>query len=616
MSDRAPLRVLLIEDSPADAELIKLELESAFRIRALERVVDRPGLTTALDKPWDVILCDVTLPGFGAFEALELFTARDTDTPFVILSGTIGEEATVDLLKAGARDCVLKSNLPRLPMVVMHELAEAETRGQVRRAEAELRESEALLRLAVGGAGMVVWKWELRTGHMQFAGDVQRIFAVSAPTTIDELFGRVHPDDLPDMIASMDSARRGTSVPIDVRIVGEDGVLRWTSSWGDFLLDETGEVTAMVGATVDVTERRVAEEALRRTTGALETILASSPVAIMTADGDLRMTRWNPSAERMLGWRESEILGKRIPHVPPEDMEATARLIERAREGEPVANVETRRLRKDGSTVDVSLSLSALVDAHGEYAGILGMLLDISDQVEARQKLEESLEKIFDGDRQRRALLQRLVQAQEEERQRIAADIHDDSIQALTTLVLRLGLATAEVTDPRQHQALAQAEGAAREAIARLRHLIFELRPPELDQEGLAAALGLRLESLREETGIDYTIEDRADGCKLAPEARLVLYRIAQEALMNIRKHAGARTVRVELDCNDGQARVRIADDGSGLPAGAVDREERGHLGLAGMRERAEMAGGWWRISSEPGEGAVVEFAIPCGGRP
>jgi signal transduction histidine kinase len=139
---------------------------------------------------------------------------------------------------------------------------------------------------------------------------------------------------------------------------------------------------------------------------------------------------------------------------------------------------------------------------------------------------------------------------------------------------------------------------------------MFELRPPALDREGLGAALRMYLEHNEDEQGPVYEVEDRLDS-ELSPEVRAVVYRIAQEALTNIRKHAQAKRVNVLLEPMGVGVRVRIADDGVGLPPGQSDRSAPGHLGLTAMRERAEMAAGWFRIESPKDGGTVVEFWIP-----
>jgi signal transduction histidine kinase len=222
-------------------------------------------------------------------------------------------------------------------------------------------------------------------------------------------------------------------------------------------------------------------------------------------------------------------------------------------------------------------------------------------------RLHEDLRR---ADEARRMLLARLVAAQEDERARIAADIHDDSIQIMSAVNLRLGLLRRSVTDPDEARSLERLENTVRLAVARLRHLLFELRPPALDHEGLGPAVHTVLEQLEEQFDLVGHLENKLRN-EPPDQARIVLYRIAQEAMTNVRKHAQARHVEVILESTDGGARVRVRDDGIGFSADDTDRPEPGHLGLTSMRERAEMAGGWFRVKSEPGSGTEVDCWVP-----
>jgi signal transduction histidine kinase len=164
--------------------------------------------------------------------------------------------------------------------------------------------------------------------------------------------------------------------------------------------------------------------------------------------------------------------------------------------------------------------------------------------------------------------------------------------------------------DPAQRQSVDQLETTVQQAIGRLRHLLFELRPPALDREGLASALRLYLQAMREESGTQAVLTDRLVH-EPPLDARVALYRVAQEALANVRKHAKARNVEVLLDERDRGVSVRIRDDGRGFAPHEAERHRPGHLGLTAMRERTQTMGGWLRLDSAPGSGTTVEFWMP-----
>src|SRR4051812_20150699 len=210
--------------------------------------------------------------------------------------------------------------------------------------------------------------------------------------------------------------------------------------------------------------------------------------------------------------------------------------------------------------------------------------------------------------RERGKLLAHLVAVQEDERRRIALDVHDDYLQALTAVRMQLERLSGGLADPEQR---ASAEKLAHDVTAtteRMRSLVFDLRPPALDWAGVASALRLYLDETQERFGLSYKLDSRLDEEPPA-EVRVVAYRIAQEAITNVVKHADASSVEVALSAREGGVHATVRDDGRGIEGAPSARS----FGLAAMRERAESAGGWWRIDSTPGAGTAVEYWLPGG---
>jgi signal transduction histidine kinase len=208
-------------------------------------------------------------------------------------------------------------------------------------------------------------------------------------------------------------------------------------------------------------------------------------------------------------------------------------------------------------------------------------------------------------------LLAELVAAEEETRRRIAVDIHDDTAQAVAAAGLRMDALAATLENPAEREAVLQARAALIEANRRLRRLLFELRPPALDQAGLGAALELFLTDSFAHDGFDWRVENRLDD-EPAPEARAILYRVALEALTNVRKHAHASMVQVLVERQGAGVMLRVRDNGAGFDLPEPDApSEAGHIGLVSMRERAEAAGGRFEMRSAPGSGTTVEFWMP-----
>ena len=228
---------------------------------------------------------------------------------------------------------------------------------------------------------------------------------------------------------------------------------------------------------------------------------------------------------------------------------------------------------------------------------------------ERTAELTESLRQLRAVDDDRRHLLRKLVDAQEDERQRLAGDIHDDPVQKMVATSMRLQMLRRRVHDPALLEEFDKLLGHVKSSITSMRHLIFELRPSVLDDEGLAAALEEHMDKVG--NGIDFSLRNELTDEPPA-QARVILYRIAQEALANIRKHARAEAVRIVLRSHADGFLVTISDDGEGFTVSDVPSSAPGHLGLTAMRERAAIAGGWCRVHSLPGVGTTVEFWVPA----
>ena len=214
-----------------------------------------------------------------------------------------------------------------------------------------------------------------------------------------------------------------------------------------------------------------------------------------------------------------------------------------------------------------------------------------------------------------RALSERLVEAQDDERARIAADVHDDSIQVLAAVDLRLGTLRNRLRNraPEEAAAADTAMDAVQSASLRLRHLLFELETPVLDAplpDGLRDAAA----HVFEDSDVAWSVEERGRA-PLPQQVRVSAYRIAREAMVNARKHARAGRVTVSVDATDRGVEVHVVDDGMGVVHTGSLRSGRRHSGVVGMRDRALASGGWWRWGPGPrGVGTDVSFFLPVAG--
>ncbi|HEX6579814.1 MAG TPA: PAS domain-containing protein [Actinomycetota bacterium] len=304
-------------------------------------------------------------------------------------------------------------------------------------------------------------------------------------------------------------------------------------------------------------------------------------------------------------WMEDAELWVRSIH--PDDRE---RVVQEHRDSNAHAErfmAEYRILTKAGREVWIRDEAVPVRSEDGTVVYWRGVMVDITPQKLAEGQLRSSLEEVRRMVAQRRELAQLLETAQEEERRRIAADIHDDPIQVMSAVDMRLQLLLARPDRFDAHE-LGELAEELRSAIDRLRNLLFELRPVALDLEGLTPAIAMYVEHSAKEAGWSWEVINELDDEPL-PDARVSFYRIAQEGITNARKHADATHLDVRLTSVESGLLLRIVDDGDGFDPS--EKAAPGHLGLATVTERAELAGGWCRVLSAPGEGTVLECWMP-----
>jgi PAS domain S-box-containing protein len=373
----------------------------------------------------------------------------------------------------------------------------------------------------------------------------------------------------------------------------------------DLLADIVGQLVR------DVEERSHDQEVLRRSEERFRALIESAPDAAVIADERGCIVLVNRQTEELFGYPREEILGRPVELLLPERFRSIHVEHRRTYDADPGTRpmgvgLELAGRRSDGSEFPVDISLSSIETSDGRLA--TAFVRDITERERAADELR-TLEQIVHAEEERRVLLAHLVRAQEDERARIASDIHDDSIQVMAAASMRLQILRSELADPAHRAMLTRLEETVLGSIARLRHLLFELRPRILDSDGLGAALRLYLDELDPDVPFEISFEDRLRR-EPSPDTRVIVYRIAQEAVTNVRKHANAQHMSVTLDTDNGGVLLRVLDDGDGLPA-EIDESQPGHLGLAAIRERAELAGGWTRLSGPPEGGVFVEAWVP-----
>ena len=388
---------------------------------------------------------------------------------------------------------------------------------------------------------------------------------------------------------------------------------------------ETGAPLGTVWVAEDVTELRSAERALRAANVELlrfKALVEACPEFIAIADLDGNVLYVNPPGRAMVGLPpDVDVSTTRITDYLTEEGLALSLAVEQPAviehgswEGE-----STLRNLQGGPAIPVQIA-SFLMPGDpdsGEPITLATVQRDLSDRVRAERALRHLAE-------QRQRLLSRLVDAQDAERAHIAAEVHDDSVQALAAVDLRLGLLSRRITAEAPHllEHVDPLRATVSEATDRLRTLLFDLSPVDLDH-GLAPALRETAREIFDGSSTEVTVTDLdgeggqtragdagAGGADAAVSGLRVAHRIVKEALFNVRKHARADHVSVSVQqCGDGLD-VQVVDDGVGIPDHRVTPVS-GHLGLATMQNRAEIAGGQWSVERRPEGGTKVSLWLP-----
>lgn len=536
-SPHKPLHVLLVEDSQDDADLILLELSEAGFDIVSKRVETEAAMRQAMmDNRWDIVISDYNLPNFSAHEAMSVLNEADAgipdapnhqlqhfgevevsgwkikrrttiglmrkderrSCPFIIVSGCIGEESAIAMMKEGASDFVMKNKLSRLVPVIERELKDAVMRQEHRQAQDALRANEKLLKGITSALGE-----------------------------------------------------------------------------GIYVLNEGGKLLFM-----------------------------------------------NPEAERLLGWSEQElscrdvhmtIHSKKLDGTPMP--ESACGVLGVLRDGGVHRTEDDVYWRKDGSPIHVSIVATAIME-NGKAVAAVAAFQDISQRKQAERELLESREQL-------RELSAYHQSVREEERTRIARELHDELGQMLTGVKLdAMWLATRlSGEQPNIVDKVASMSKLIDETLDAMRRVAADLRPMMLDDLGLAAAIEWLVEDFGKRTGISLQLEmDMGQGqcdcdchgadCGLDTEVATAAFRIVQECLTNVARHAQAKHVLISLDCHNGKLMMLLSDDGKGISIGS-ENNKRNAYGIIGMRERAQRLGGNLQLFSIPGNGTAVVAIMP-----
>jgi PAS domain S-box-containing protein len=347
-------------------------------------------------------------------------------------------------------------------------------------------------------------------------------------------------------------------------------------------------VTTMVLAVALVTSL---VDRLREQRALLDELFEQAPQAVALMDANDRVVRVNREFTRLFGYAPAEVIGRRLDElIVPEEVRAVREVPARETEGE--------RLRKDGTRLQVAM-LRVPVVVPGGQVSVYGIYQDISERKRAQELLQSFSKK--------------LIETQEGERRRVARELHDEIGQVLTAIRLNLNAVQHSVSAPIARK-LDESIAIVDRALQQVRNLSLDLRPLMLDDLGLVAALRWYVDREAQRAGLTAEFIAGELQKRLSPELETACFRIAQEALTNVARHAKATHVRVELSQRGEELHLVIRDDGIGFDAGTMGGAvSASRLGLTGMRERALIVGGRIEFVSAPGQGTEIHARFPLG---
>jgi len=475
---------------------------------------------------------------------------------------------------------------------------------EFRRAEAERNVADDRLRLAMESGKSVGWDWDLKTNRDTWFGDLATIFGIASNLYVGHVedFRRsVHPDDRGLVWKAVkDAIESHSPYTAEFRVVWADGTVRWVAAKGQFYYSAAGDAERMLGMAVDITERKDAEELLRRKEMELKEAQRLAGVGSWQWDQDTDAVVWSEELYRIAG---------RDPSLPAVNYKEHGQLFTRESWERLQGAVETALLtgepyelvlemvRADGTHRWIMARGEAQCDSTGHLAGLRGTIQDITERKVAEDALSS-----MNG---------RLIEVQESERARIGRDLHDDIGQRLAALAMALEHVKGLQPDASGEavSCLDALQEQTAEIITAVQALSHELHPPRLMYLGVVSAMQGFSGELSRQKHVEIDFRHENVPRSVPPDVSLCLFRVLQEALHNAVRHSRVRQFNVHLRGTGDAVHLAIRDEGVGFD---VDAASRGlGLGLNSMRERLKLVGGELFIESQSTRGTTVLARAP-----
>lgn len=387
----SPCLVLYLEDSDLDAELVLARLKKSELDVQVVRVISRVDYEEKLrSQRFDIVLSDYQVPGFSGIDALALARQIRPEAPFIFVSGAMGEELAIETMKEGATDYVLKQRLARLPMAIERALTDVRERRARRASESAYQAADEKLRFAQEAAGMGVWELNLETGVLTCSPTCKKNLGLPQDVQVTHklLLEIIYPEDRDRVAASIqESIRQQADYNVEYRVAWPDGQIHWVNVRGRFAASAPGVPPGMSGVSIDITERKRAEEQLKASEARFRAIVEMNPECVKLVAADGTVLQMNPSGLKMIeAESEEKVVGHSVYSViAPEDLDAYREFNERICRGER-GTLEFDIIGLRGTRRHMETNAVPLNDPQGRM-----IQMAVSRDITARKRAEEAL---------------------------------------------------------------------------------------------------------------------------------------------------------------------------------------------------------------------------------
>jgi PAS domain S-box-containing protein len=523
-----------------------------------------------------------------------------------------------------------------------------------RRTEKALLDANQRLQSILIANEVATWTWDIVNDRLIADENLARLFGVSrkdaAGGPIEKYFQAVHPEDRATVRAAVGKALEGPNdrYAVEYRVVRKDGTTSWVAARGKVERDARGKPKYFPGVILDITERKASEQEAKKLHHKLEqqSRLFDTTLSTITDFAYIfnragQFVYVNQALLNLWGLKLEDAVGKDFYELgyPEELAGRLARQIQQVFETKTGLTDETPYTSPTGAGGYYEYIFRPVLDFDGEVQEVAGSTRDITERKRVEEELRQSQERfrvlaetlenqvrartteleernsdVLTQSEHLRDLSVRLMETQDQERRRIARELHDSAGQTIVALLMSLGRISTEIktSSPRLVELLDETRAYAKELEQEIRTTSYLLHPPLLDEIGLRAALHWYAEGLKQRAGLEVELDIRWELERPPREMELTIFRVVQECLTNIHRHSGSQSARIRIACEGGSAVVEVRDAGCGMGAERLSKiRAKGGVGLRGIRERVRQFAGSVHIESQEGVGTTMVVKLP-----